>query len=249
MHKGSLTARLRDSLVVGLAATPLLGDGLVLVEDVSRHVVQVLLLHGAHLRPNVAALDGRVDLRDVLQTIIGGGIVQVIHQAFNGGSAGLGTTELLDGKADVLVGTGTTADVAGGARRVEQTLATDQLLLGQSGGLALVIHWNDHVLHVGPRRARRSGNQGQAKHRPCDKSHQAVEGDDRGRRLLSWQVHPGARSMALLRMRRADLSAALDHKNSLQTQEAEAGDDQQSRCSLRHVDRRRGRAATWARKA
>ena len=27
-----------------------------------------LLLHGAHLRPDVAALDGRVDLGDVLQT-------------------------------------------------------------------------------------------------------------------------------------------------------------------------------------
>ena len=97
-------------LVVHLASTPLLRDGLVLVEDVGRHVVQVLsgvaakakrripqannmnqngalheqhttdsklsahqdlteksqtcvlLLHGAHLGPNVATLDGWVNL-------------------------------------------------------------------------------------------------------------------------------------------------------------------------------------------
>ena len=76
----------------------------------------------------------------VLQSIVSGGIVQVVHQALDGGTIWCGAAELLNGKAYVLVGTGTTADVAGGTGGDEQSLASNYLLLGQGGGLALVIN-------------------------------------------------------------------------------------------------------------
>ena len=66
LHKASL-ARANESkipasyLIVDLSTTPLLRDGLVLIQDVGGHVVEVLLLHGAHLWPDVATLDGRVN--------------------------------------------------------------------------------------------------------------------------------------------------------------------------------------------
>ena len=75
-----------------------------------------------------------------LQSIISGGIVQVVHQALDGGTVWCGAAELLNGKAHVLVGAGTTADVAGGTGGNEQSLATDHLFLCQGGGLALVIN-------------------------------------------------------------------------------------------------------------
>ena len=139
----------------------------------------ILLLHGPHLWPNVATLDGRVNLRDVLwnsavmrehilesgkmtidtssnnvtscnpqqtafqqvlESIIGGRIVQVIHQSLDGCSVWLGTTQLLNCQANVLVGAGATADMAGSAGCDKQTLATNHLLLGQGGGLALLVH-------------------------------------------------------------------------------------------------------------
>ena len=76
----------------------------------------------------------------VLESIIGGRIVQVIHQSLDGCSVWLGTTQLLNGQANVLVGAGATADMAGSAGRDKQTLAANHLLLGQGGGLALLVH-------------------------------------------------------------------------------------------------------------
>ena len=125
----------------------------------------ILLLHGPHLWPNVATLDGRVNLRDVLwnsavmrehilesgkmtidtssndvtscnpqtafqqvlESVIGGRIVQVIHQSLDGCSVWLGTTQLLNCQANVLVGAGATADMAGSAGCDKQTLATNHL--------------------------------------------------------------------------------------------------------------------------
>ena len=78
--------------------------------------------------------------QQVLKSIVGGGVVQVVHQSLDGGSVWLGTAQLLNGQAHVLVGAGATADMARGAGRDKQTLATNHLLLGQGGGLALVIH-------------------------------------------------------------------------------------------------------------
>ena len=78
--------------------------------------------------------------QQVLKSIVGGGVVQVVHQSLDSGSVWLGTAQLLNGQAHVLVGAGATADMARGAGRDKQTLATNHLLLGQGGGLALVIH-------------------------------------------------------------------------------------------------------------
>ena len=78
--------------------------------------------------------------QQVLESIVGGGVVQVVHQSLDSGSVWLGTAQLLNGQAHVLVGAGATADMARGAGRDKQTLATNHLLLGQGGGLALVIH-------------------------------------------------------------------------------------------------------------
>lgn len=78
--------------------------------------------------------------QQVLESIVGGGVVQVVHQSLDSGSVWLGTAQLLNGQAHVLVGAGATADMARGAGRDEQSLATNHLLLGQGGGLALVIH-------------------------------------------------------------------------------------------------------------
>ena len=80
------------------------------------------------------------NLWQVLESIVGGGVVQVVNQSLDSGSVWLGTAQLLNCQADVLVGAGATADVAGGAGCDKQTLATNHLLLGQGGGLALVIH-------------------------------------------------------------------------------------------------------------
>lgn len=77
---------------------------------------------------------------EVLKSIVGGRVVQVVHQSLHGGTVWLGTAQLLNGQADVLVGAGATADMARGAGRDKQTLASNHLLLGQGGGLALVIH-------------------------------------------------------------------------------------------------------------
>merc|ERR1719450_940251 len=84
--------------VVLLAAAPLLRDGEVLVQDVRGDVVQVLLLHGAHLREEVRALDGWVHLRDVLQPVVGRRRVQVVHQALDGVPGRQGAGELLEGQ-------------------------------------------------------------------------------------------------------------------------------------------------------
>lgn len=78
--------------------------------------------------------------QQVLESIVGGGVVQVVHQSLDSGSVWLGTAQLLNGQAHVLVGAGATADMARGAGRDEQSLATNHLLFGQGGGLALVIH-------------------------------------------------------------------------------------------------------------
>ena len=78
--------------------------------------------------------------QQVLESIIGGRIVQVIHQSLDGRSVWLGTTQLLNCQANVLVGAGATADMAGSAGRDKQTLAANHLLLGQGGGLALLVH-------------------------------------------------------------------------------------------------------------
>ena len=78
--------------------------------------------------------------QQVLESIVGGGVVQVVHQSLDSRSVWLGTAQLLNGQAHVLVGAGATADMARGAGRDKQTLATNHLLLGQGGGLALVIH-------------------------------------------------------------------------------------------------------------
>ena len=78
--------------------------------------------------------------QQVLESIIGGRIVQVIHQSLDGCSVWLGTTQLLNGQANVLVGAGAAADMAGSAGRDKQTLAANHLLLGQGGGLALLVH-------------------------------------------------------------------------------------------------------------
>ena len=77
--------------------------------------------------------------RSGLKSIVGGWVVQVVNQALDSGAVWGGTAQLLDGKADVLVGAGTAADVAGGAGSDEQSLASNDLLLGQGGGLALVV--------------------------------------------------------------------------------------------------------------
>ena len=77
--------------------------------------------------------------RSGLKSIVGGWVVQVVNQALDSGAVWGGTAQLLDGKADVLVGAGTAADVAGGAGGDEQSLASNDLLLGQGGGLALVV--------------------------------------------------------------------------------------------------------------
>ena len=74
-----------------------------------------------------------------LKSIVGGGVVQVVDQALDSGAVWGGTAQLLDGKANVLVGAGAAADVAGGAGGDEQSLASNDLLLGQGGGLALVV--------------------------------------------------------------------------------------------------------------
>ena len=78
--------------------------------------------------------------QQVLESIVGGGVVQVVHQSLDSGSVWLGTAQLLNGQAHVLVGAGATADMARGTGCDKQTLATNHLLLGQGGGLALVIH-------------------------------------------------------------------------------------------------------------
>ena len=78
--------------------------------------------------------------QQVLESIVGGGVVQVVHQSLDSSSVWLGAAQLLNGQAHVLVGAGATADMARGAGRDKQTLATNHLLLGQGGGLALVIH-------------------------------------------------------------------------------------------------------------
>ena len=78
--------------------------------------------------------------QQVLESIVGGGVVQVVHQSLDSRSVWLGAAQLLNGQAHVLVGAGATADMARGAGRDKQTLATNHLLLGQGGGLALVIH-------------------------------------------------------------------------------------------------------------
>ena len=182
-------------------------------KEICRHCPSILLLHGAHLWPNVATLDGRVNLRDVLwngavmentffqvakwstwsrkrpgerdhqlhnklpidlshitsyhwqimkwhyklqsttnffqqvlESIIGGRIVQVIHQSLDGRSVWLGTTQLLNCQANVLVGSGAAADMAGSAGGDKQTLATNHLLLGQGGGLALLVHLKSEMV-------------------------------------------------------------------------------------------------------
>ena len=74
-----------------------------------------------------------------LEPVVGGGVVQVVDQALDSGTVWGGTAKFLDGKANVLVGAGTAADVAGGAGGDEQSLASNDLLLGQGGGLALVV--------------------------------------------------------------------------------------------------------------
>ena len=78
--------------------------------------------------------------QQVLESIVGGGVVQVVHQSLDSRSVWLGAAQLLNGQAHVLVGAGSTADMARGAGHDKQTLATNHLLLGQGGGLALVIH-------------------------------------------------------------------------------------------------------------
>mmetsp|Transcript_87480 Transcript_87480/g.157615 ORF Transcript_87480/g.157615 Transcript_87480/m.157615 type:complete len:203 (+) Transcript_87480:59-667(+) len=150
-------AQLRS--VVLLAATPLLGDGRSHVQHVRGNVVQVRLLHGLHLGPNVSATDGRVHLRDVLETIVSGGVVLVVHQGLDVVSWWRGALELLDAEPHVLVGPSAAANVACGASIVEKPLAAVQALLGQHDCLAFAIHWNQDVVHVSASRACRSSQQ------------------------------------------------------------------------------------------
>jgi hypothetical protein len=119
----------RTCSIVLLATAPLLRDGLVHVQDVRRDVVQVLLLHGSHLWPDVSATNGGVHLRDVLKAVIGGGVVLVVDKALNGVARRLGTAQLLCGQADILVCASASTDVAGGARCQEKALATDEPFL------------------------------------------------------------------------------------------------------------------------
>mmetsp|Transcript_37718 Transcript_37718/g.121331 ORF Transcript_37718/g.121331 Transcript_37718/m.121331 type:complete len:240 (-) Transcript_37718:120-839(-) len=144
--------------VVLLAAAPLLRNGEVLVEDVHGDVHQVLLLHGAHLREQVRALDGGVRLRDVLEAVVGHGRVQEVHDAFDGGARGQAALQLLHAQAHVLVRAVATADMADGAGVVEETLGAYELLLRERRGLALAVHGDQRVLKV---RARGAGGRDQ----------------------------------------------------------------------------------------
>merc|ERR1712190_451642 len=92
----------RRSIVL-LAAAPLLRDRVVLVKDVRAHVDQVLLLHGAHLGPDISALDGGVHLRDLLEAIVGRGVLHVVDEALHRGAVWLCTAELLQREAHILV--------------------------------------------------------------------------------------------------------------------------------------------------
>ena len=89
---------------------------------------------------DVTSCNPQTAFQQVLESIIGGRIVQVIHQSLDGCSVWLGATQLLNCQANVLVGAGTAADMAGSTGRDKQTLATNHLLLGQGGGLALLVH-------------------------------------------------------------------------------------------------------------
>merc|ERR1719343_1331524 len=109
----------RRSIVL-LAAAPLLGDRVILVEDVRAHVDQVLLLHGAHLGPDISALDGGVHLRDLLEAIIGRGVLHVVDEALHRGAVWLRTAELLQREAHVLVRARCAADVAVRTRGIEK---------------------------------------------------------------------------------------------------------------------------------
>ena len=93
-----------------------------------------------------SAIHNKHFFQQVLESIIGGRIVQVIHQSLDGRSVWLGTTQLLNCQANVLVGAGATADMAGSAGRDKQTLATNHLLLGQGGGLALLVHLSSEMV-------------------------------------------------------------------------------------------------------
>merc|ERR1719188_2665602 len=125
--------------VVLLAAAPLFRDDVVLVHDVSRDIVQILLLHGTHLWPQISGDDGWMDLGNVCQAIVSHGSVEVRHQRIDVVAGRESARELLHAQADVLIGARAAADVADGARCIEQTLAADELFLGQIHGLALAI--------------------------------------------------------------------------------------------------------------
>mmetsp|Transcript_37714 Transcript_37714/g.121316 ORF Transcript_37714/g.121316 Transcript_37714/m.121316 type:complete len:268 (-) Transcript_37714:17-820(-) len=173
--------------VVLLAAAPLLRNGEVLVEDVHGDVHQVLLLHGAHLREQVGALDRRVRLRDVLEAVVGHGRVQEVDDALDGGARGQSALELLHAQADVLVRAVAAADVADGAGVVEEALGTHELLLGQGCGLALAVHGDQRVLEVRLRGARAGDEQHGAEGGARDEAaeggpHRLLQGLGGGRR-------------------------------------------------------------------
>merc|ERR1740121_2649693 len=157
--KGHWIKNLPNGSVVLLAAAPLLGDDVILVKDVGRNVVQILLLHGTHLGPQVRRDDGRVHLRDVLEAVVGGRGVDVVDQRIDGVARRERAGELFDAQAHALIGAGTAANVAGTARDVEQALAADELLLGEVRGLALAVHRDGHVLDLRARGASREAHQ------------------------------------------------------------------------------------------
>mmetsp|Transcript_44138 Transcript_44138/g.116678 ORF Transcript_44138/g.116678 Transcript_44138/m.116678 type:complete len:235 (+) Transcript_44138:90-794(+) len=222
--------------VVLLAAAPLLRDREVLVQDERRDVVQVLLLHGPHLREEVRAPDGRVGLGDVPQAIIGRGVVEVVHDTIDGVAARQRTRQLLHRQANVLVRAGAAADVADGAGRVEETLAAHKLLLRQVHGLALAVHGDHHVLDVRAGRARGDKHDGT--------EHTAREEARRGAPERGGLLHSRSRTgrqgsnggRPLLRLLRG---AARRHEGTAQTRQQAGGCQAAGHDTSRHDFKKR----------
>merc|ERR1740123_1340592 len=113
--------------IILLAAPPLLWDYEVLVQNVCRNVIQVLLLHSAHLWPDVSCPDGWMHFRDVLQAIVSRWAVQVVNHAFNVVALWLCAREFFPAQTYVLIGACATADVAIRTRCNKEALTTDDL--------------------------------------------------------------------------------------------------------------------------